>query len=143
VDETDDIDVWTADVGLILEIDRRIRFGVVGQNLVDTETSEAPRLLGFGLSFVFDKLDVSADLTLDLSDQSERTVSTWGFGADLALMEAVHLRAGFVRDEAWDAERIAFGLGWSNNTVAIDLGYATAVAEPTAMTVALTLRWIP
>ncbi len=143
VAETDDVDTWTADVGLILEVDGRIRFGVVGQNLVDTRTPEAPRLLGFGLSFVFDQLEVLGNLDLDISGDAERAVSTWGFGADLTLVDVVHLRAGFVRDEVFAAERLTFGLGWSSDAVAVDLGYATALADPTAMTVALTLRFAP
>jgi hypothetical protein len=143
VTETDDIDTWTADIGLLLELDHRIRFAVVGQNLVATGTREAPRLLGFGLSFVFDMLDVGANLDLDLSDDAERTVATWGFGADFGVLDAVHLRAGFVRDEAYDAERLTFGLGWSNQTVSVDAGYATSLAEPTAMTISVSVRWVP
>lgn len=143
VSETDDIDTWTADVGLLLELDRRIRFGVVGQNLIDTKTAEAPRLLGLGLSFAFDVLDVSANLDLDLSDDATRTVTTWGFGADFGVLDSVHLRAGFVRDEPLDAERLTFGLGWSAETFAVDVGYATALADPAAMTVSVSLRWVP
>lgn len=143
VTETDDIDTWTADVGLLLELDRRIRFGVVGQNLVDTKAAEAPRLLGLGLSFAFDVLDISANLDLDLSDDAERTVTTWGFGADFGVLDSVHLRAGFVRDEPLDAERLTFGLGWSSQTFAVDVGYATGLSDPSAMTVAVTVRWVP
>ena len=143
VTETDDIDTWTADIGLLLELDRRIRFAVVGQNLIDTKTAEAPRLLGLGLSFAFDVLDISANLDLDLSDGAERVVSTWGFGADFGVLDSLHLRAGFVRDEPLDAERLTFGLGWSAETFAVDVGYATALADPTAMTVAVTFRWVP
>jgi len=143
VTETDDIDTWTADIGLLLEFDRRIRFAVVGQNLIDTKTPEAPRVLGLGLSFVFNVIDVGASIDLDLSQGSDRAVSTWGFGADFTIIDAVHLRAGFVRDEAYDAERMTFGLGWASDGVAVDIGYATALADPTAMTLAVSLRWVP
>jgi len=142
VDESDDIDTWTADLGLLLELAHRIRFGVVGQNLVDTKTAEAPRLLGLGLSFAFDVLDINANLDLDLTD-SERVVTTWGFGADFGVADAVHLRAGFVRDEPRDTERMTFGLGWSSDAVAVDLGYALALVAPSAMTVSVAMRWIP
>jgi len=143
VTETDDVDTWTADIGLLLEFDRRIRFAVVGQNLIDTKTPEAPRIVGLGLSFVFDVIDVGANIDLDLSEASERTVSTWGFGADFVIIDVVHLRAGFVRDEAYDAERMTFGLGWSSDSVAVDVAYATALADPAAMTLAVSLRWVP
>lgn len=141
--ESDDIATWTADLGLLLEFDRKIRFAVVGQNLIDTKATEAPRIIGLGLSFVFGMLDVSANVDLDLSDDSDRSVATWGFGADLVILDAVHLRAGFARDEAYAAERMTFGLGWSSDSVAVDVGYATALADPAAMTLGVSLRWVP
>lgn len=143
VEETDDIDTWTGDLGLILEVDHKIRFGVVGTNLIDTKTAEAPRGLGLGLSFVFGNLDVGATLDMDLSGRQDSVVSTWGLGADLAVAAPVHLRAGFIRDERYDAERITFGLGWAADQVAIDLAYATSLTKPTATTFAVSVRWTP
>ncbi len=143
VTENNDINSWTADAGLLLEFDRKIRFAVVGQNLIDTKTSEAPRILGLGMAFVFGTLDVSANLDMDISSESSRVVSTWGLGADLTVLEAAHLRAGFIRDEVYDAERMAFGLGWTSTDVAIDLGYATNIADPTEMTFAVSIRYVP
>lgn len=143
VTETDDIDAWTADVGLMLSFDDRIRFGLVGQNLVDTGTVEAPRLLGFGLAFVFGLLEVSGNLDLDLSDDADKTIGSWGFGADVLVADTVHLRAGFVRDEPLSAERLSFGLGWSNESVAIDLGTAFGLTDPAATTFGVALRFVP
>lgn len=143
VEETNDIDTWTGDLGLILEVDHKIRFGVVGQNLVDTKTAEAPRGLGLGLSFVFGNLDVGATLDMDLSGRQDSVVSTWGLGADLSVASPVHLRAGFLRDERLDAERMTFGLGWAADQVAIDLAYATSLTKPLATTFAVSVRWTP
>lgn len=143
VTENDDIDAWTADVGLMLSFDDRIRFGLVGQNLVETNTTEAPRLLGFGLAFVFGMLEVSGNLDLDLSDDADDTIGSWGFGADLLVLDTVHLRAGFVRDEPLASERLTFGLGWSNESVAVDLGYASGLTDPSAMTFGVSLRFVP
>jgi len=141
--ETNDVDTWTADIGLLLEFDHKIRFAVVGQNVIDTKVSEAPRIIGLGLSFLFGMLDVGMNLDLDMSNDTDRTVATWGAGADLVILDAVHLRTGFVRDEANDAERMTFGIGWSSDQVAVDIGYATALSDPTAMTLGVSLRWVP
>jgi hypothetical protein len=141
--ESDDINKWTLDAGLILDFAQRIRFGVVGQNLIDTGTDEAARGLGLGFSFVFESLDVSANMDLDLTEDAVSRVQTWGFGADLGLMDVVHLRAGFTRDEQRDTESLHAGLGWSNSQVAVDLGYGQALSDPSAITLGLSVRWAP
>lgn len=142
-EETDDVDTWTLDTGLLFDFGSRIRFAVVGQNLIDTKTDQAPRLLGFGFSFLFETLDVGANLDLDISGRGDTRVSTWGFGADLGVAGAVQLRTGFTRDERLDQERVSFGLGWSNDAVAIDLAYATALSDPSRMVFGVSVRWVP
>lgn len=141
--ENDDVDTWTVDAGLLFDFGSRIRFAVVGQNLIDTETTQAPRTLGLGFSFVFETLDVGANLDLDISGDADTRITTWGFGADWGLADQVHLRAGLTRDERIDQERVSFGLGWSNSEVAIDLAYATAFADPANMMFGVSVRWIP
>jgi hypothetical protein len=137
-EETDDVDTW-----LLFDFGSRIRFAVVGQNLIDTRTDQAPRLLGFGFSFLFETLDVGANLDLDVSGRGDTRVSTWGLGADLGVAGAVQLRTGFTRDERLDQERVSFGLGWSNDAVAIDLAYATALSNPSRMVFGVSVRWVP
>ncbi len=141
--ERDDIDAWTLDAGLLIDFAQRIRFGVVGQNLIDTKTSDAPRTLGLGFSFVFESLDVSANMDLDLSEDADSTVGTWGFGADMGLVDVVHLRAGFTRDEQLGTESLHAGLGWSNSQVAVDLGYGQTLSDPSAITLGVSVRWAP
>ncbi len=141
--ESDDVETWTVDTGLLFDFANRIRFAVVGQNLIDTETTQAPRILGFGFSFVFETLDVGANLDLDISGRGDTTVTTWGFGADWGLADAIHLRTGLTRDERLDQERMSFGLGWSNNEVAFDLAYTTALTDPTRMMFGISVKWVP
>jgi hypothetical protein len=141
--EVDDLDTWTLDAGLLLDFGGRIRFGVVGQNLIETGSFEAQRTLGLGFSFVFQSLDVSANMDLDLSEGAAKTVANWGFGADFAVMDVLHLRAGLVRDERLDRERLSAGIGWSNNAVAVDLAYGQALSDPSDLTFGLSVRWSP
>lgn len=142
--ESDDVDTWTLDTGLLFDFANRIRFAIVGQNLIDTKTDQAPRLLGFGFSFVFETLDVGANLDLDVSGRDGGSrVMRWGFGADWGLADQIHLRTGLTRDELVDQERVSFGLGWSTNEIAIDLAYVTAFVEPTNMMFGVSLRWVP
>lgn len=141
----DSRDVWTGDIGILLDFDERIRFGVVGKNLIESKTEWAPRKLGFGFSFVFASLEASASMDLDFGAEKRglSIVDTWGFGLDWSIFDQVQLRAGFLRFEQIEQERLSFGLGWSNPSFAIDVGYSTALSEPTDMMVGTSIRWLP
>lgn len=138
-----DLDAWTLDVGLMLDFADRIRFGVVGQNLLDVGHSEALRALGLGLSFVFSTLEVGATMKLDLSGVTGRTITAYAFGADYGVGDAFRIRLGLDIDVALGTERVTAGFGWSNQSVAVDLGWATATAEPTDMIFGLSVRLLP
>jgi len=137
-----DVDHWTVDAGLILDFAHVIKLGVVGQNLIDMKTLEAPRTLGLGLSLLFDSLEIGADMDLDLSGQLE-SVKSYAFGLDYGFGESFRMRAGFLVDQVRDEERVTAGLGYSTSDLAIDLGYSTALSDPTDMVFALSLRFRP
>lgn len=141
--EHDDVDAWTLDIGMIADFANRIRFGVVGQNLVDGGRRDVSRGLGLGLSFAFDTLDVGADMTLDLSDRFGRTIKSYAFGADYGFGDAFHARVGFVGDLVADQERATIGFGWSMSQLAIDLAWSSAFTDPTDMIVSVSLRYAP
>ncbi|MFO0746811.1 MAG: hypothetical protein U1F43_14230 [Myxococcota bacterium] len=140
--EHDDVDHWTIDAGLILDFAHVIKLGVVGQNLIDMKTTEAPRGLGVGLSFLFNTIEVGADIDIDLTGELE-SVKQYAFGIDYGFGEVFHARAGFQVDQLHDEERATFGLGYSTPDLAIDVGYATAFSEPTDMVVSVSLRFMP
>lgn len=142
IDETNDVDDWTLDFGLILDFGGVVKLGVVGQNLLEVKSPEAMRELGVGLSFVFGEIDVSANLDIDLTGETD-TFKSYGFGIDYVVAEAFHLRAGIVIDQVTGQERVTSGIGYSNETLALDLGYASAVDDPTDMVFALSLRFAP
>ncbi|MCC6625688.1 MAG: hypothetical protein IT385_30920 [Deltaproteobacteria bacterium] len=142
-DERDDVDRWTVDAGLIFDFARIIKIGVVGQNLIDTKTIEAARGLGLGLSFVFDTLEIGADMDIDLSDRFEDNIKSYAFGVDYGFAETFRIRAGFLVDQVRDEERVTAGLGYSTSALAIDVGYSTALADPTDMVIAVSLRFLP
>ena len=143
--ESNDIDEWTLDAGLMFDLARRIKVGVVGANLLDTKAdAEAPRKLGVGLAFVFDALEVSGDLEIDLTGRSDQTVRTYGFGAQYAFAGMFAARAGLTIDQLNDAhERISAGFGYISDQFALDLAYSSAVSDPANMLVSVSLRYIP
>ena len=141
--EHDDVDAWTLDLGIMIDFANRIRFGVVGQNLVDGKRLDVSRGLGIGLSFVFDTLDVGADLTIDLSERFGRTIKSYAFGASYGFAGSFFARAGFVGDLVAEQERATVGFGWSMSQLAINIAWSSAFTKPTDMIVSLSLRYSP
>ena len=143
------LDAWTVDLGLMFDFADRVRFGVTGQNLVGLDYADARRTLALGLSFVFSGLEVGATLDLDLSglartpEGNRRTITAWALGADYGVGEAVRLRAGLAADALTERERLTAGLGWSTQSVGLDIGWSTAVVDPADMVFAVTLRVLP
>jgi len=141
--ETDDVDAWTADLGLIFELAQRIRFGVVGTNLVDTHSGEAPRTLGLGLGLLFDTFELTADLDVDLTDADAGAVTRYGFGGQYTIANAFQIRLGATFDPDQDAPRISAGFGYVTAAYAVDLGYAAATSGDSDMLFALSFRYTP
>ena len=142
-DETNDVDAWTVDIGLLIDIASRIRFGVTGANLVDTKSAEGPRKLGVGLGFLFEPLEVTASMDVDLSGDAVTTVPRFGFGAEYTFAKAFHARVGFIEDQLLDERRITAGFGYVSPDVAVDLGYSTAVTGDSDMLISVSIRYMP
>jgi hypothetical protein len=141
--ETNDIDAWTVDAGLIFDIAGRIRLGLVGSNLIDTGTDRAAREFGAGLSFVFDQLEITGDMSVDLADRLESPISRYGFGAEYIVDQLIALRAGFTIDQITAQEHLSFGLGYASPDVAVDLGYTTAVDGDANAAFGVSIRYRP
>jgi len=138
-----DVSAWTIDAGLLIDFANRIRFGVVGANLIDTGSAEAARKIGLGMSFVFGTLEVTGDLELDLASQHTDTVLRYGFGAQYGFAGSFHGRVGLIIDELLDEERVTAGFGYSTPEFAVDIGYSTAVRDETDMAFGVSLRFAP
>jgi len=138
-----DLDAWTGDVGLMFDFADRIRFGIVGQNLIDTKHSEALRTIGVGFSFVFSTLEVGASMNIDVSNRLAKTITSYSFGADYGIGDAIRIRMGLIIDALKGQERVSTGFGWSSPNLAIDLGWSTATVDPTDMLFGLSVRYVP
>ncbi len=141
--ETDDVDAWTVDAGLIVDLGGRIRFGVTGQNLIDSDSPEVKRTVGLGAAFTFASLEVMGDLDIAAYDGADQTVLRWGFGAQYFVQQMVYVRAGITIDEALDETRISGGVGFSTQSFAIDAGYSSDVDDDADPVFSLSLRYVP
>ena len=138
-----DTDAWTIDAGLMFDVAQRIRLGVVGQNLLETDSDEARRKLGLGLTLTFDALELSGDLEIDLADRIDGAVLDYAFGAQYAIQGAFFLRAGVLVDRVLEQERISGGFGYGTKEWALDIGYSSAVEKPEQMQFGVGFKYSP
>lgn len=133
----------TIDAGVIIEVMRVVRLGVVGQNLIDTKTvSEAPRKVGIGLTAILGKVEISFDTDLDLQTApNNKPTPSYAFGTQALLGGSVVTRTGFVLDNILDEKRLTMGLGYVSKVVAGDIGVAKAVDRKGAWMLSVGLRY--
>jgi hypothetical protein len=96
-DGTTDHNGFTADVGLAFKTGTGVTLGVVGYNLRDLSTTQAPVALGYGIALTpGDNLTAVVDVLHDFttSDPTRGVRTSVGGGAELLLKDRVALRAG-------------------------------------------------
>ena len=122
--ETDDIEFFTLDAGLVLTVGEMFRFGVAGQNLLDTKTvREAPRSIGIGAALQVDAFELAIDANLDVQTDPEDVLVSWHFGAQYLIENLVVARVGFVYDQGRNDKRLAAGASYVSKLVGVDLGF--------------------
>lgn len=128
--KADPRDMATFDLGILMNIQDLFYIGAVGQNLVTWSRHHAPRLLGIGIGFVWEMLDIGVGLEVDFDSRSKVQYNP-SIGIEYVAGGVVPIRAGF----AWDRVsypqqyRLGGGLGYISQYVGIDIGYAHDVAH--------------
>lgn len=139
--EIDDVEFFTIDAGLLLTISDVFRLGVVGQNLIDTQSiSEAPRLVAVGAAVQLDVFEIAFDTVFDLQTNPDEVLITYSVGAQLLLKEIVVLRLGFVADGVKDTNRIAAGASYVSQLIGVDLGFQRSIDRGDDTIVSLGLK---
>jgi hypothetical protein len=96
---------WTMDVGSILKLSDAVTFGVVGQNLMDMKSWEAPETLAFGLAVGASNvlvLDFDAVIRwLEYPGQSTKTIGGYHVGGEYFLAGSFPLRLGYSYDSPY------------------------------------------
>jgi len=126
--ESDDIEFFTLDAGLVLTISDMFRIGVVGQNLLDAKNvREAPRSVGVGVGLQLEAFELNIDANLDIQTDPETPLVSWHFGAQYLIENLVVVRLGFVYDQGTDDKRIAGGASYVSKLVGVDLGFQQSI----------------
>jgi len=131
----------TFDVGILMTIKDSFFIGASGQNLVTWSRHFAPRLLGVGIGFVYELLDIGAGVEVDFDTRGSIQASP-SFGIEYVAGGVVALRAGFNWDRVAEPRqyRVSAGLGYISQYVGVDVGYAHDVMHKENWIIELSIR---
>jgi hypothetical protein len=132
----------TVDAGLFWQVADVLSLGVAGYDLVPVANElVAPLGVGAGVGIGSDRsFQLTADWRADF-DRAGKTTNRYGAGVEVLLGQLVPLRAGWSKDETLGTKWWSLGAGLVTQTgVALDVGYRQSLDDPSARTVAATLK---
>jgi hypothetical protein len=138
VDGPDSTSAATADAGVLWQISELLSIGGVGYNLVPVGNEEvAPMGAGAGIAIGNDRrFQVTGDWRTDF-DRGEKSTNRYAAGVEILLARLVPVRAGWMNDETLDTQWWSVGAGIvTQNGIALDVGYRQSFDDPSARTVA-------
>lgn len=141
-DGPENVSAATVDAGVFWQVAESISLGASGYNLVSiANEAVAPMGVGAGIGVGNDRsFQLTADWRADL-DRAEKTTNRYAVGAELLLGQLVPVRAGWTKDETLGGSWWSVGAGLVTRTgVAIDVGYRQSMDDPSARTIAGTLK---
>ncbi len=133
----------TADAGLFWQPADDVSIGAAGYNLVSiANPAVAPRGWGAGFAVGSDEsFQVTADWRADLDRNTSKTLNRYGVGAEALLGRMFPIRAGWQRDDVLATDWWSIGAGLvSRSGVALDVGYRQGMKDPSARTIAASLK---
>ncbi len=142
LDGAKNVSAATADAALFWQVSELVSVGFAGYNLVPVGNEDvAPMGTGAGIALGSDtSVQLTGDWRADF-DRRGKTANRWAAGVEVLLGRLVPVRAGWMKDEVLDTQWWSAGVGLvSQNGVALDVGYRQSFDDPSARTVAATLK---
>jgi hypothetical protein len=136
------ISAATADAGILWQLSDLVSIGAAGYNLVPIANDAiAPMGAGAGVALGNDRsFQVTGDWRADF-DRAGKTTNRYAAGVEILLAKLVPLRAGWMQDETLDTQWWSLGAGLvTRGGVALDVGYRQSMDDPSARTIAATLK---
>lgn len=132
----------TVDAGVFWQVAELVSVGIAGYDLVPVNDDvAAPMGAGAGIALGSDRsFQLTGDWRADF-DRLGKTTNRYAAGAEVLLGGLVPLRAGWMKDEVLDTQWWSIGAGLvSANGIALDVGYRQSLDDPSARTIAATLK---
>ncbi|HUT76053.1 MAG TPA: hypothetical protein VM285_00090 [Polyangia bacterium] len=134
------LDGLTFDAGAVLSLGGVVNIGVVGYNLSNPGSAYAPLQLAPGVALtLLGMLIIEGDVVVDFTSHAEVNEEV-NAGIELFLANMVPLRVGYRYDVFLDIHGIAAGVGYSDQSFAVDVGFQHDIRENGRLILALGLR---
>jgi hypothetical protein len=133
---------FTVDAGAWWRVADLLSIGAAGYDLLDvSHDAVAPRGVGAGVAIGSERVaQLTADWRADL-DRLGKTANRYALGGEVLLGKLIGVRGGFVKDEVLDTRWWSAGVGLaSQGGVALDVAYRQSVEDPSARTLAASLK---
>ncbi|MFN3198324.1 MAG: hypothetical protein ACE366_07870 [Bradymonadia bacterium] len=118
-DPIEDLNAFTLDAGLLMQLTDQINLGLVGHNIAPTDDPGFPTEVGGGLAFVDQRFTLGVDVVVNVtperpegSEEEESPKPRIMAGAEFLLQDSVPLRVGYERDQTQEADFVTGGLGF-------------------------------
>jgi hypothetical protein len=132
----------TVDAGILWQVAELVSVGGAGYNLVPVgNDAVAPMGAGAGIAIGNDRrFQVTGDWRADF-DRLGKTTNRYAAGVEVLLARLVPIRAGWMQDETLDTQWWSVGVGLvTQGGAAFDVGYRQSFDDPSARTIAATLK---
>jgi hypothetical protein len=126
----------TIDLGLTFAPIPALRFGVVGKNLTNPQTSLMPTTLAGAVGLTFGGVfSAEADTLVDFTTWSNKARPRLSIGAELLLLDHLAVRLGYRFDAGQRTHALGWGLGWIDKKFSVELSARRDLAADAPMTV--------
>jgi hypothetical protein len=144
--EVERLNTVGVDVGAIVRVvasgNNLFNIGIVGTNLVPTNSLEAPMQLGVGAAYGFKKfLIADFDIVLDFDVPERKKMVNFHGGVEGFIAGKFAVRGGALHRMYWQATYVTLGFGYINPKVALEIAYGQQVQGGVESQIGFSLRF--
>ena len=113
IEETKGVNAVTGDVGVLFHPAGGFALAIVGHNVIDIGSPEAPIKLGIGAGYTFERLlTLSFDWVVDLKSAPD-PAHEFHVGLEFIVANLIALRGGFFDDRVFNQRHFSFGAAYT------------------------------
>ncbi len=116
-----EVSAFTVDAAIRVTPVQGLHIAALGYNLINTDSSLAPVLLGGSVSYAYENLlTLGGDIFVDMTTFEDPQL-IFGVGGEVLVGGQVPIRAGYRRDQGRSANQLTLGLGYADPRFGVDI----------------------
>ena len=132
--DTNLVDGFTLDAGLLWSLSSAFHIAITGENLIDIDAAGYPRRAGGGFAYTGAMLTADFDVLYDFDTHPDGARPVFAAGGEVFLGDAVPIRFGYRNDTATETQYVSGGLGFVNGNARgsgsqLHVGYRQNLSE--------------